>query len=404
MNQPSTRSPYMFRSGMHYEIAPLTSLLANEGIVDPESGAALSEAMVLGISGGVGMGYILWEFQDRTFRVLVIGMRNRWQYPASLYTKVGERLNISFNVAETGGAKGAQASLEEALTRGRPAMIWVDQAHLPWFFVPQSLSGHFGHTVVAYGADGDNFLIDDRTATPWRIGRAELAAARGRIGSYKNRMLTVEGFGAPNLNAAIVAGLRDCAEHLAQPSDSFSLPVIRKWARMMTDTRNAKGWPTVFADGRSLYSALISVFEEVTDYGRSGGNLRGLYADFLDTAATRLQQPALSEVARRYRHLGLQWSTLGETALPTQVPALAAAKELIARRHTLASALGSDGMAELGAVSAELGSQRKQYDSEFPLAGADRLALFAAIQSELEALYAGEVEANRLLAEAVAPL
>ena len=49
-------------------------------------------------------------------------------------------------------------------------------------------------------------------------------------------------------------------EHLSDKSDSFSLPAWRKWARMTTDTRNKKGWPTVFADGRGIGSMRASIY------------------------------------------------------------------------------------------------------------------------------------------------
>jgi hypothetical protein len=403
---PATTSAgaYTYRCGTHPEFAGFTALLAEAGMRDPESGAPLSEALVLGISGGIGVGYILWEFKESNARILVMGMRNRWQYADSLYPKLSDRLGVVFSVAETGSTRGAQAALDAAFGLGRPALLWVDQAGLPWFFLPPSLSGHFGHTVVAVGYDDERVLIDDRTPGPWRLTRAQLAAARERIGSYKNRLVSVEQLGAPDLNAAIIAGIRDCAEHLSLASDSFSLPVLRKWARLMTDTKNAKGWPRVFADGGGLYGALISVFEGVTDYGTDGGSLRTLYADFLDEAARRLQQPALVPVAAFYRRLAPLWGSLGETALPTHVPALAAAKELIARRQTLLMALGSDGMEELAAVHAELTALRRQNHRAFPLDEAGRLDLFKAMQGEIEGIHAAEVEANRMLHEAAAAL
>ena len=57
---------------------------------------------------------------------------------------------------------------------------------------------------------------------------------------------------ADTLRAAVRAGLADAVEHLGARSDSFGLPAWRKWARLLTDTRNAKAWPNVFADQRGL--------------------------------------------------------------------------------------------------------------------------------------------------------
>jgi hypothetical protein len=44
------------------------------------------------------------------------------------------------------------------------------------------------------------------------------------------------------------------------------LPAWRKWARMTTDTRAAKGWPRVFADRRGIASAMASIYT-----GAAGG-------------------------------------------------------------------------------------------------------------------------------------
>src|SRR5690349_12793360 len=70
------------RGGLDAETAAFANVLANLGVVAPESGEALSEAMVLGVGGGLGAGYILWEFEARGYRELTLGFRRLWQYPA----------------------------------------------------------------------------------------------------------------------------------------------------------------------------------------------------------------------------------------------------------------------------------------------------------------------------------
>ena len=57
----------------------------------------------------------------------------------------------------------------------------------------------------------------------------------------------------------------------------------------MTDERNAKAWPRVFADGEGLFGALSAIHETVDgQVGTSGGHLRELYATSLDAAAVAL--------------------------------------------------------------------------------------------------------------------
>ena len=58
-----TASGYRMRGGLHPETATLANVLANQGVVSGLTGEPLTEAAILGIGGGLGAGYILWEFQ-----------------------------------------------------------------------------------------------------------------------------------------------------------------------------------------------------------------------------------------------------------------------------------------------------------------------------------------------------
>ena len=72
---------YQLTGGVHPDTHAIAGVLANRGLLDPHSGRPLSEAMVLGVGGGLGAGYILWEFKAHDLRSLVLGFRNSWQYP-----------------------------------------------------------------------------------------------------------------------------------------------------------------------------------------------------------------------------------------------------------------------------------------------------------------------------------
>src|SRR6185503_3086766 len=178
------------------------------------------------------------------------------------------------------------------------------------------------HLVAIYGLEDGDVLVDDLAAKPFRVPVDIMALARGRIGSYKNRLLSVTSTGEIDLPAAIMAGIQDEIEHLNKDSDSFSLPAFQKWGKMMTHRKNAKGWPVVFADRRGLYGALKSVYEGVELVSTGGGGMRSLYADFLDEAASIINRPALREVAAQYRGLADQWSAFASAALPDTIEPL----------------------------------------------------------------------------------
>jgi len=390
--------------GLHPETAALTALLTSAGVLDAYGGEPLTEAMVLGIGGGPGFGYIQQASTTPHRHALVIGMHNRWPTADALHATLAARLNITFAVAETPSARGAEAALDAAFGLRRPAMVWVDRASLPWYFLDPACVGLFRHAVVAYVRDARYILVDDRSAFPCKLEKSQLTDARSHAVSDRNRLLTVESFAPYDASAAITAGIRDCAAHLAQGGSSSPLSAIRHWAQRMTDAGTPAGWPVLFKEGNGLFSMLVSLLEAVADFGAGGGSLRRLYAEFLDESGRRLACPALHAAAQRYRWLGIRWAGLGEIALPNSVAPLAAAKEMLARRHALTSALGDEAMAEVAEMRAEFARMRTECDANFPLDAGERLALFGMIQAELETIYQEEVEASQLLLEAAQAL
>ena len=387
----ATVASYKQFGGSHAETAALTNILAAQGIHSPDTGKPFTEAMIFGIGGGLGAGYILWEFKEHGAKVLVFGWQNRWQYPVQFYQTLCERLNLTPTFYETGSQKAAAQHLESSLDSGKPVVAWVDRAQMPYLQLPKALEGHIGHFVSIFGIEGDSVWVDDLAAKPFQVPADKMASARGRIGSYKNRLLAVSSNGTPDLPAAIMSGIRDCVEHLSQKSDSFSLPTFRKWGKMMTDHKNAKGWHVVFADRRGLYGALKSIYEGIELIDTGGGGLRGLYADFLDEAAAIVNRPALREVAAEYRSLAARWSALANSALPDNVEPLRETRQLMRQKHDLLMAKGA--AAETQPLTEKLEALFGQYNRAFPMSDAEIDQLFSTLGEQLLALYEAETAA-----------
>lgn len=391
--------------GQHPETAALTNVLAALGVTAPHTGRPYTEAMLLGVGGGLGAGYILWEFQaePQPVTVLVLGFRTNWQYPHKFMETAAARLNAGATYRETGGRVAAAEHLQAALEQGVPTIAWVDLGHLTYRQLPESIKGHLGHMVVAVGQDADGSVwVDDQAARPFRMTAEAFAAARGRIGSYKHKLLLLEApREAPDLAAAVEAGLRDCVANLSAKSDSFSLPTLRKWARLMTDTKQAKGWPVVFKSRRGLYTALKSWFESIELAGPEGGGLRGLYADFLDEAAGLLNRPALAEAATAYRALAARWTDVAEAALPDTVPAFAETKRLLRQKNTLLMRKGEAGVAPAQALTDQIAPLGRQTSREFPLDAAAVNALFADLGERVAGLYTAELGALAVLKQSL---
>ena len=389
---------YVLRGGLHPETSSLANALANRGISNPTNNRPLSEAMVLGVGGGLGAMYILWQFEKYDHAVVTIGFRNNSQYPDRWFRKTCARLGVPVAIYETSGERRAATYLEEAIASGLPAIAFISSADLPYWHLPAEESGMWGHTVVVVGQESDRFLIDDRNLRPLSLAARDLAASRGRIPSYKNRLLVVDPAAVELdddvLLKAVESGLTDQVEHLSSGSDSFSLPAFAKWARMLTDDRNQKGWSQAFADGRGLVEALVSAHEGVSDVGIHGGNLRSLYADFLKEAGKITGRP-LGEAERAYRKAATSWDQFASVCLAVPV-----VKEIVDldRQRRNAVRQGDEGWDEARTLGLRSARLKK---SEAGLGDGDRQGLFERMAESLRVVHGNEVIALEALVDAV---
>ncbi len=393
--------------GVHPDTSALARVLGDAGIRGPDG--RLSEALLLGIGGGLGAGYILWEFAPETDhrpsphapggrRVVTIGFRNRWQYPERWLDTLLDRVGVEFRRDQTSGMLKARRQLDEAVETGHSVMVEVSVADLPYWHIPPEEAGEWGYPIAIVGADSDRYEVDDRNSGRLTVPVEAMATARGRIPSYKNRMVVVEpadALTADRLSGAVEAGLADAVEHLASRSDSFSLPAFSKWARMVTSDAG-KGWKRVFADRLGLWGALRSTHEAVSDTGILGGSL--LYAEFLDEAGAPVGLPALSEVAERYRHAGDAWDDVGDAALPDGFEPLREAVEL-SRRRREAVRRGDAGDLEAAEAAMGLNGLADRFEPGLPLSDSEIDNILESLSGAVHAAYDAEVEAHSALSE-----
>lgn len=377
--------------GIHPETATYTNILASQHVTAPHTSRPYTEAMIFGIAGGIGCGYILWEFKKHDAAILVMGFQNKWNYTEQFYQNLNRRLGVTAEFKETGGKKTAAKHLQEALADGRAAIAWIDQESLPYFHLRPMYNGCFGHLVSVYGLDDDTVFIDDRARKPLTVAAGAFADARARIGSYKNRLLLLNaGQMGTDLPAAIRAGIEDCVEYMSSGSQTFAPPVLRKWARLMTDSQNKKGWPVVFKNKTGLYGTLRSLHEGIKLFGTKGGGLRLLYADFLREAATVLPNPALAEAAEQVAALGEQWRRFADKVLPDGLPPLAETRRLLAQKYALFLEHGNERQGEVAALSRQLTDLEEELNPSLPIHNDEMQALFESMQTDLYALYEAE--------------
>lgn len=389
----------LFTRGVEPFIGSVTNVLAGMGVTHPATGQPFSEGLLLGIGGGLGAGYILWEFKAHESAIIVMGFRNRWNYTTEYLTNLANRLNATLTIQETSGKKAAADNFNAALERGLPFLTAVDKAHMPHLHLPEALKGYSIHQVGVYGVEGNAVLVDDCGERLFAVPVDVFAAARARIPSDKNRLLLIDPPSSIDLPAAITAGINDHLEHLSRDSESFSLPVYKKWAKMLNDGKNKKGWGTVFKERVGLYTTLRSVFEGVTLDGTEGSGLRGMYADFLDDAAGVLNKPSLKDAAAAYRAAAAKWILFAESALPDAVPLFAETKQLMRARYAQTQAGQQEALVE---TMRQLAALEQAHKRTLPLSDAAITEQFAAMSAALMTIYDAEIAALEAVGMAMA--
>lgn len=381
---------WQLRGGTDPDAASLANLLAHRRIV--ASSGPLSEALVFGISGGIGAGYILWEFQQSKGIHLVLGFGHAWNYLDRRLVPALSRLQLDSELTRTGGTKTASAALSRELEAGNPAIIWPDRYQVGYWSLPSHLDGHGGHPVIAYAQSEGRVHLDDRNLSPLTVHRDELDAARARVGSYKNAMLTVRSrdltIDDARIESAVREGLRATIDHLSSSSTSFSLPAWRKWSKLLVDGKDKKGWPTVFAGGTDLLNGLTGTWDAITPASAAGGHLRGLFGDFLGEAAVLLDLPQLEQEAVRWRAIGDLWSDLADTALPRGNALFDDVRDLTARVSG-SIAQGDQATAERSEAAAR---RWTLFEENRDLSDFDSQATFEAMSKKLSAIFLEETE------------
>jgi len=384
--------------GVHPETATITNILASQDIKNPYTNTPLSEAMVMGIGGGLGIGYLLFEFTSVQPPIVsvVIGFSNRWNYTMDYMNNLFARLGMTISYSEATSPKKAWKNLHDQFDAGQPAFAWIDLAFMPYAHKPVDKQGQLSHWVTIFGYEDDFYWVDDKALRPFKVAKADLEASRGRISSYKNRLLKIDSFPtAIDLPLAILAGIADHIEHLSKDSETFSLPVLKKWAKTITHPKDKKSWRVVYGrNGRAgLYDTLWGMYEYIM---QTKGGLRSLYADFLAEAGPIIGKNFTPAIAQ-YRKLADHWLDFADILLPDTFEDFSLTKDLIQEKNAHFLEMGGD--ADIVPYVAQLTALDAQHNAHFPLLDDEVDALFEAMRAKLLVIYEAETTALDTLKE-----
>lgn len=382
--------------GVSEQSAGIRNILAFYGTTAPHTKEPYTEPMLFGIGGGCGVSYWTWEFKGRE-PLATIFFRNLNEKDGSFVGRLCARINAPLEVLETGSRAKALKSLSEALERGRPPLAALDMATMPYLFQPPELIKWFGHEAVICGLDKSESIgeIDDRAPVPWQVPLETLAASRAAITSFKNRLQVIEPpTEYPDLPAAIEAGVRDCVTSFTDPPiGNLGLPGLEKWAKLVTNKRDKKGWPNVFPRGLALFEALVSTYNGIVTAGTGGDALRGFYASFLREAGSVTGIAAYNQAADAFDVSGKQWAKLAESLLPSSAPTLRKTRSLLNTNRRLFEQEGQPVMPGMANNVRQIRELRESVGAEgFPLTQEQVDALLGELHDRLMAIH--EVESN----------
>ena len=170
--------------GFQAEMAATTGALAAAG-VRGNHGASLTETQVLGIGGGLGGGYFVFEYGG--VPTFYLAFRHRWHEFPNYLTDLAKRLAIDSTVIETSSEAKARTTLPKAMAEGS-VLAWVDRGHLPHRVKPTWLGGYYHHVVHAIKATAETITIEDGSAEPFEVPADVFLKARGAIKANKHRL------------------------------------------------------------------------------------------------------------------------------------------------------------------------------------------------------------------------
>jgi hypothetical protein len=363
-------------NGRHWETGSIHNALALQGIKAPHTGKPYSEALLLGVSGGIALGYFTFEYKGFLPHVALLTRNTFNPFPTIL-----ERLGIAQDVQQTNKAETAEKNLQDTLQSGLYPILWADQFSLPYNCLPANEPMWGMMPILARELDGPTVTVADRSSQPLHLSMEELTKARGRVKDDKYRLITLDAPQAAKLASAVHKGICQTISLFTEEPprggrQNFGFAAYDKLAELLVNKRNKQSWERFFAPGIRMYHALAGssvqpgAYHWINTWGSADGAERGLYADFLLEAAEILKRPAIKEAAQQFRESHKLWLDFADALLPDDVPLLGESKKLIQKKHDLFVEKGESALPEIKRINTKLNDLLAQSENDFPLSKA----------------------------------
>lgn len=359
--------------GRYWDTASIRNALDYQGAKASHTGQPYTEAMLLGISGGITFGYFTFHYDGYDPQVNLL-TRNTFEPVDTIF----DRMGIARELLQTTSADKGRKNLIEALEDGHAPIAAPDMWSLPYNAMPHDEGMWGGLPLVIYGYEPEDgkAYISDRSFRPLTVTTDELDAARARIKKDKHCLTIIEHPDDSLLATAVRQGIQDCIQLMTEKpprgsSKNFGLSGLKHWGDMLQ--KSTKGsWAREYPTGRPLMSVLMSSYTFLGPaFGKTMKAERDVYANFLDEAAMILEKPELENVAVRYRLAGDAWDGLLCALLPEDVPLLKKAREYIDIKTEYFIEKGTDGLDMMIDSTEKLEALKVEAETDFPMSEAE---------------------------------
>lgn len=363
--------------GVHWETGTVHNYYAYRGVKAPHSQRPYSEALLLGVSGGIVMGYFSFAYEgfDPQVRILT---RNTFDPLDTMLSRLG----VAQNIHQTARPDKALKNLLDTLEEGVPAIVWVDACSLPYNsfnFVYEGMWWMYPVVVYGYDEAADRVWMADFAQVPQTATTADFSAARARVKQTKFRLMTLEAPDPDKLPAAVQKGIWDCIKLFTEAppkgsKNNFGLAAYQWWVELLTKPKARLSWEREYPAGRKMYAGLVSAFNDIRLFRTVHNANREMYADFLDEASLILGKAGLRETAGQFRQSGLAWAALSEALLPDNVALFGETRWLLLDKHRLQRQKGMAALDDVRTVDCRLRDIKEEVSANFPLDQAETVA------------------------------
>jgi hypothetical protein len=391
--------------GVHYETGTVHNFYNYMSVIAPHTNRGYSEALLMGISGGITFGYFTFAYQGHDPQCNIL-TRNTFDPLDTLFSRLG----VSQNLMHTSIEGKSVTNLITVLESGSPAIVWADKWSLPYNALPKSDQMWGAMPIIVYGYDEPNNLVHiaDGSQVPLTCTIDELAIARGRVKKYKNRVLTISPPNPDKLVKAVKMGIWDTIKIFTElppkgSKNNFGLTGLQYWAKMLSQPNQKNSWEKVFSPGRNMFAGLISAYDFAFLFEKSPtlDGERNLFAQFLEEAAVLLENAALNHVANLYKSIAKQWKILSELLLPPSIPEFWQARTLLHNERNYFITEGNQDVKITMKYHRDINQLKDQVENNFPLSENEIINFRIALSEQIETIHQAEETAISELKQAM---